>query len=88
MAKATTPIFSPAEMAIIAPAMYQTWNYIAGDVEEFVDSNESCVEMCVDAGRLSSCGRSPEAETLVSTRAHDVGYPKVLKFHSKEIDLF
>ena len=88
MAKATkTPVFTAAEMLVITPAMYRAWNYIASDVLEFADSNESCVEMCVDAGRLSECGESPEAQELVSTRARDVGYPKVLKFLSKEFSL-
>jgi len=63
--------------------MGKTWNYIGSDAMEFCTSNAEAIEMCIDAGRLETCGNDKEASQLISELCKEHTYPKVLKFLSK-----
>lgn len=88
MAKAATPVFSPAEMLVIKPAIRKVWNYIGMDVEDACgNNNEGAIEVCIDADRLVSCGHSPEADKIVTDVLKTTDYSTVLKFLSMAIPL-
>jgi hypothetical protein len=64
--------------------LWKVWNYIAADCYEMCEGdNEIAMEMCIDANRLSTCVDEPVAEALVMSLIKEHGYPKVLKFLSK-----
>jgi len=88
MAKAATPVFSPAEMLVIKPAIRKVWNYIGMDVEDACgNNNEEAIEVCIDADRLTMCADEPEADALVKAVLKTADYSKVLKFLSTAIPL-
>ena len=62
-----------------------TWNYIGHDVYEMCEGDNECaIEMCIDADRLTTCGKDEEATLFVRSLIKEHGYPRVLKFLSKQ----
>lgn len=55
-----------------------TWNNIAGDAMEFVESNEDAMEMVLDANRMTMFGY-PEADILISTLLQEYRFSEIIK---------
>ena len=69
----------------LATPIRATWNYIGHDVYEMCDGDNECaIEMCIDADRLTTCGNDATAQQFVRDLIAEHGYPKVLKFLSKQ----
>ena len=75
--------FDQAAVDQLREPILKVWQYIASDVYDICDDNLCAVEMCIDANRLSTCVDEPEAEAFVMLLIKEHGYPKVLKFLSK-----
>lgn len=87
-------MFTPEQMEIIEPAIWNTWNYIGYDAGELCEGdNEVAIELCIDAGRLSDAvqgaalERAKAAECLIDQAIKSMGYKKVRKYLSRKIDL-
>ncbi len=76
-----------ATVDAIAPAIYETWQYIGSDAMEFVESNREALEMVIDADRMSTCAKAPEADKMVGDLIKSFGYPKVMTFLNKNFRL-
>jgi len=75
-------------LAIVKPAIEDTWNYIGSDAIEFCKSNEDMLEFCIDANRLEFCGNSKEADKLVHDAVMEHGYNEVLNFLDDNVALY
>ena len=82
-----------AFIAAVRSPILGAWQEIAMDVAD-VSKNDEAIELCIDADRLSSMastGRAKDeakaADKLISDAIASHGYPKVLKFLSKNIRL-
>lgn len=79
-------------MKIVKQPIYAVWDYIGSDVMQCCDEcgepcdNESAVESCIDANRLTT-QNFKEADDAVLAAIKEHGYPKVLKFLTKNISL-
>lgn len=66
----------------------QVWQYIGGEVEEMVgDANDEALELCIDAGRLTTVANSPSADELVSQLIDEHGITQVFDFLNENIRL-
>jgi len=74
-------------LAVLKPAIITTWNCIYADCDE-VESNEECLELCIDANRLHGCGNSPKADKLITELVEEHGYDKVMEFLNDHINLY
>lgn len=78
---------------ILSGPILVTWNEVGSDTEQCCQecgdrlTNAIAMETCLDANRLDSCGRSPEADKLVGELFAEHGYDKVFKFLCKNVRL-
>jgi hypothetical protein len=76
---------SDSELATLKTAFSRAWGAVASDVEP--DDNDEAVEICIDADRLETYGRSKEARLIVDRLANEHTYGAVLSFLSAKIRL-
>jgi len=68
--------------------IYTVWDYIASEVGPIVgDDNLGAIELCIDAGRLSSIAENPQATQLIQDLVQEHKYIPVLEFLDKQIAL-
>jgi hypothetical protein len=74
-------------VANLKPAVYKVWYVIGYDAEELCDGDNECaVEMCIDAGRLSTFADDAD-ECALREAIETHGYTAVLEALSKEVIL-
>jgi|APFre7841882654_1041346.scaffolds.fasta_scaffold315815_1 hypothetical protein len=76
-----------AFLALVRPVIFDTWQQIGFDCQEFCEDNEQAVEMCIDADRLLLNGDSPEANAAVMEACVEHGYRQVLAYLASKIQL-
>jgi len=64
----------------------KVWNAIAESASGFCEDNESAVEMCIDANRLSTFA-SAESEQELTNLVTKFGYKSVLTHLTKQVSL-
>jgi hypothetical protein len=75
------------ELDGLKKAVLITWDTIAADAMEFVESNEEAMEFVLDAQRMTMNG-FPEADKKVEELVGKYGYSDVIKALCKKFDLF
>lgn len=71
----------------------RTWEYIGYDSMQLADecgerlTNSAAMEGCLDAGRISDCGKDPEADRLIGEAFDAHGWSKVNKYLCRYIKL-
>ena len=77
-------------IAQIQQPFWDTWQAIAPDCMEFVEDNEGCVEMVIDADRMSTfAGEEGEAaQRIIRELIRQYGYDQTLKFLSRNFPMF
>ena len=84
-----------AFLSDVKRAIWLTWQAIGHDVEQCAEEcgervkNDGAVESCIDADRLLDYGgiNGLIADTAITAAIRDHGYPKVLRFLSRNIRL-
>jgi hypothetical protein len=67
--------------------IYDVWQTIGPDADEFTEDNLEAIEACIDAGRLITEAEDKEAHDIIGELVAEHGYIKVLRFLGKHIHL-
>ena len=74
-------------------SIMRVWQYIGDESMALAEecgermTNAGAMEGCIDANRLSDCGKDPASDRLVSDLINEHGYSKVSKFLCRHIKL-
>lgn len=80
--------FQEPEWVKLEQDIYKVWNYIYSDVINSAEDNETCVETCIDADRLTVMVDAKDSDTYLKRLVGTYGYEKVLHALSSQVTLF
>ena len=80
-------VFIPRFSAQLKVDVQVVWQAISLDVVEFCEDNESAIEMCIDANRLSTFANKSSDDEIQSL-CKEFGYHTVLRQLSKTLTIF
>ena len=80
-------VFVPEFSKQLISDVQVVWQAISPDVVEFCEDNESAIEMCIDANRLSTFANKSSDDEIQSL-CKEFGYHTFLRQLSKTLTIF
>ena len=79
--------FNEVNLSYLTPAIMATWQCIAPDCEDAIESNYEAMEMVIDADRLDSCGGYPQANSVMKSMVRVNGFTQTVDWLADNIVL-